>query len=133
MKKKIHPAVREVIFKDVSCGFQIKTRSSVQTKHTVKEGGKTLPLVTFDVSSASHPFYTGKRRLVDKEGRAEKFLKKYKGFQTASSAFAEKADATGQAVAGANRPPAPVAEKTAAEKTVAGKPAATKTKSGGPV
>lgn len=81
MKKDIHPSVREVIFKDVSCGFQIKTTSTVQTKHTVKVNGKTYPLVTFDVSSASHPFYTGKQRLVDKEGRAEKFLKKYKAFQ----------------------------------------------------
>ena len=105
MKKKIHPAVREVIFKDVSCGFQIKTLSSVQTKHTVKEGGKTLPLVTFDVSSASHPFYTGKRRLVDKEGRAEKFLKKYKGFQTAASAVAGKADTSAvKTVSGKNKP-----------------------------
>lgn len=81
MKKDIHPKLREVIFRDVSCGFQIKTLSTVQTKDSVQWKGKTYPLVTFDVSSASHPFYTGKQRLVDTEGRAEKFLKKYKGFQ----------------------------------------------------
>ena len=81
MKKDIHPPVREVIFKDVSCGFQIKALSTVQTKNTVEMDGKTYPLITFDVSSASHPFYTGKQRLVDTEGRAEKFLKKYQNFQ----------------------------------------------------
>ena len=90
MKKNIHPKAQEMIFKDVSCGFQIKTVSAAQTKHKAQEGGKTYPLVTFDVSSASHPFYTGARRLVDKEGRAEKFLKKYKGFQTSSDLPAEK-------------------------------------------
>ena len=81
MKKNIHPKSREVIFKDISCGFQIKVLSTAQTKDTVEEGGKTYPLVTFDVSSASHPFYTGKQRLVDREGQAEKFMKKYKGFR----------------------------------------------------
>ena len=84
MKKDIHPVVREVIFKDVSCGFQIKAVSTVQTKDTVEVDGKAYPLITFDVSSASHPFYTGKQRLVDPEGRAEKFLKKYKNLQTKS-------------------------------------------------
>ena len=81
MKKGIHPKVREVIFKDISSGFQIKVLSTAQAKDTVEEGGKPYPLVTFDVSSSSHPFYTGKQRLVDREGQAEKFMKKYKGFQ----------------------------------------------------
>ena len=84
MKKDIHPSVREVIFKDVSCGFQIKAVSTVQTKATIEVDGKTYPLITFDVSSASHPFYTGKQRLLDTEGRAEKFLKKYQNLQTKS-------------------------------------------------
>ena len=81
MKKDIHPKVREVIFKDGSCDFQILTNSTVQTKESVEWKGKTYPLVTFDVSSASHPFYTGKQRLLDTEGRAEKFRKKYKTFK----------------------------------------------------
>ena len=85
MKKDIHPPVREVVFKDISCGFQIKAHSTVQTKDTVKLDGKTYPLITFDVSSASHPFYTGKQRLVDREGRAEKFMKKYQGFKKKAS------------------------------------------------
>ena len=84
MKKDIHPKVREVVFKDISCDFQIITLSTVQTKNTIELDGKTYPLVTFDVSSASHPFYTGQQRMLDTEGRAEKFLKKYKRFEKKS-------------------------------------------------
>ena len=84
MKKDIHPESRETVFKDVSCGFQIITTSTVQTKNTIQVGKKTYPLVTFDVSSASHPFYTGQQRIVDTEGRAEKFTKKYKKFKVSS-------------------------------------------------
>ncbi len=77
MKKNIHPEFREVVFKDVSTQFQIITKSTVKSKNTVELNGKSYPLVTFDVSSSSHPFYTGKQRLLDTEGRAEKFRKKY--------------------------------------------------------
>lgn len=77
MKKKIHPEFREVVFKDVSTQFQIITHSTVKSKKTVEIEGTTYPLITFDVSSSSHPFYTGKQRLIDTEGRAEKFRKKY--------------------------------------------------------
>ena len=85
MKKDIHPKCREVVFKDVSCGFQIITLSTVTTKATTEVDGKTYPMVTFDVSSASHPFYTGKQRLLDTEGRADKFMKKYKNFSSKKS------------------------------------------------
>ena len=78
MKKNIHPKTQKVVFKDLSCGFQILTSSTIQTKQTVEFEGKTYPMVSFDVSSASHPFYTGKQRLLDTEGRAKKFMKKYK-------------------------------------------------------
>ena len=78
MKKDLHPESREVVFKDVSCDFSILTRSTVQTNETTTwEDGKDYPLVKFDISSQSHPFYTGQQRLVDAEGRAEKFRKKY--------------------------------------------------------
>ncbi|MDE0119368.1 MAG: type B 50S ribosomal protein L31 [Bdellovibrionales bacterium] len=77
MKKKIHPEFREVVFKDVSTQFHIITKSTVKTKNTTELNGKSYPVVTFDVSSASHPFYTGQQRLLDTEGRAEKFRKKY--------------------------------------------------------
>ena len=78
MKKDAHPDFKEVVFKDVSTQFYIVTKSTVKTKNNIEINGKTYPLVTFDVSSSSHPFYTGQQRLVDTEGRAEKFRKKYK-------------------------------------------------------
>ena len=78
MKENTHPDFREVVFKDVSTQFYIITKSTVKSKNSIELNGKTYPLVTFDVSSSSHPFYTGQQRLVDTEGRAEKFRKKYK-------------------------------------------------------
>jgi large subunit ribosomal protein L31 len=78
MKKGIHPEFREVVFKDVSTDWQILTKSTVKAKDKIKwTDGKEYPLVTVDISSQSHPFYTGKQRLIDTEGRAEKFMKKY--------------------------------------------------------
>ena len=78
MKKELHPEFREVIFKDVSCDYALKTLSTVKTKETIKwDDGKEYPLVKVDISSHSHPFYTGKQRMIDTEGRAEKFMKKY--------------------------------------------------------
>lgn len=78
MKKDIHPNYREVIFKDVSCDFSYKTMSTASSKEMVTwEDGKEYPLVKVDISSHSHPFYTGKQRLMDTEGRAEKFRRKY--------------------------------------------------------
>ena len=74
MKKDIHPEYRNVIFKDVSTDFAILTRSTVQTSETMKwEDGKEYPLYKVDISSASHPFYTGKQKIIDTEGRIEKF------------------------------------------------------------
>ena len=81
MKKGIHPKYRAVVFKDVSTEFAILTRSTVQTNETIKwEDGNEYPLYKVDVSSSSHPFYTGKQRIVDSEGRVEKFKKKYAKF-----------------------------------------------------
>ncbi|MCB0356761.1 MAG: type B 50S ribosomal protein L31 [Bdellovibrionales bacterium] len=77
MKDGIHPEFREVCFKDVSCDWTIITKSTAHTKDTIELNGKTYPLITVDISSQSHPFYTGKQRLIDTEGRAEKFKKKY--------------------------------------------------------
>ena len=90
MKKDIHPEFKEVVFKDVSTQFYIITKSTMNSKNTIELNGKTYPLVTFDVSSSSHPFYTGKQRLIDTEGRAEKFRKKYGSRQTASPATKKK-------------------------------------------
>lgn len=78
MKKGVHPDFREVVFRDVSTDWSYLTKSTVKSKETTKwTDGKEYPLVTVDISSQSHPFYTGKQRLIDTEGRAEKFKKKY--------------------------------------------------------
>jgi large subunit ribosomal protein L31 len=69
---------REVVFKDVSGDYAILTRSTVETRETITwEDGKEYPLYKADISSASHPFYTGTQKVLDTEGRVERFLKKY--------------------------------------------------------
>ena len=79
MKKDIHPTYREVVFLDTSSGVKFMTRSTVETKETIEwEDKKNYPLVKVEVSSASHPFYTGKKIFLDKAGRIEQFNQKYK-------------------------------------------------------
>ena len=83
MKKDIHPNYREVIFHDTSSDFKFMTKSTIDTKDTMKwEDGNEYPLVKIEVSSASHPFYTGKKLFVDTAGRVEKFNKKYKKYNS---------------------------------------------------
>ena len=78
MKQGIHPDYREVVFVDLSNDFKFITRSTVQTRETTKwTDGKEYPVIKIEVSSASHPFYTGKKMFVDSAGRLEKFKKKY--------------------------------------------------------
>ncbi|GAB3691963.1 type B 50S ribosomal protein L31 [Spirosoma flavus] len=77
MKKGIHPDYRDVVFHDLSSDYKFLTRSTVQTKDTIEFEGKTYPLVKIEVSSQSHPFYTGKNVLVDTAGRVDKFRKRY--------------------------------------------------------
>ncbi|EQC49189.1 ribosomal protein L31 [Bacteriovorax sp. BSW11_IV] len=77
MKQGIHPEYREVVFLDVSCNEQIITRSTIETDQTTTVDGKEYPLVKLDISSMSHPFYTGKTKILDTEGRIEKFKKKF--------------------------------------------------------
>ncbi|MEM8895694.1 MAG: type B 50S ribosomal protein L31 [Bacteroidota bacterium] len=79
MKKDIHPNYREVVFHDTSSDFKFLTKSTIETEDKVKwEDGNEYPLVKVEVSSASHPFYTGKKLFVDTAGRVEKFNKRYK-------------------------------------------------------
>jgi large subunit ribosomal protein L31 len=78
MRKDIHPKeYRLVVFKDISNDFSFITRSTVNTKETIKwEDGKEYPLVKLEISNTSHPFYTGKIKLVDTTGRVDKFRQK---------------------------------------------------------
>lgn len=78
MKAGIHPEYREVVFQDVSSDFSFLTRSTVETEETTKwEDGNEYPLVKVEVSSASHPFYTGKHKVLDSGGRVDRFKKRY--------------------------------------------------------
>jgi len=78
MKAEIHPEYREVVFQDVSSDFSFKTRSTVQSKETIKwEDGNEYPLVKVEVSSKSHPFYTGQHKIVDSGGRVDRFKQRY--------------------------------------------------------
>ncbi|MDW3208637.1 MAG: type B 50S ribosomal protein L31 [Reichenbachiella sp.] len=79
MKKDIHPEYKEVIFWDTSSDFKFMTKSTMTSEETIKwEDGNEYPVVKIEVSSASHPFYTGKKLFVDTAGRVEKFNKRYK-------------------------------------------------------
>lgn len=78
MKKDIHPEYREVVFHDTTSDTTFITRSTVDTKDTMEIDGTTYPLVKLEVSSESHPFYTGKKIFVDTAGRVEKFNRRYK-------------------------------------------------------
>lgn len=80
MKKEIHPKdFRLVVFKDMSNGHTFLTRSTAQSKETIKmDDGKDYPLIKLEISNTSHPFYTGKMKLVDSAGRVDKFMNRYK-------------------------------------------------------
>ena len=78
MKKDIHPNYRPVVFQDNSADFAFLTKSTVETKETITwTDGKEYPLVRVDISSQSHPFYTGKQNIVDTAGRVDRFKRKY--------------------------------------------------------
>jgi large subunit ribosomal protein L31 len=78
MKKGIHPNYREVVFQDLSSDFKFLTRSTINSKETTQwEDGNEYPLVKVEISSASHPFYTGKHKRTDTGGRVDKFRQKY--------------------------------------------------------
>ena len=78
MKKDIHPEYRPVVFVDTAANFSFLTRSTVKTPDKmVWTDGKEYPVVKLDISSASHPFFTGKMKFIDTTGRVEKFQRKY--------------------------------------------------------
>lgn len=78
MKPDIHPQYHDVVFQDVSCGWSFLGKSTMKPKETVKwEDGNEYPLVKVEISSQSHPFYTGKHKIVDSGGRVDKFRRRY--------------------------------------------------------
>jgi large subunit ribosomal protein L31 len=78
MKADIHPDYREVVFQDVTSDFKFLTRSTLSSKETVKwKDGNEYPLIKIDISSASHPFYTGQNKIMDTSGRVDKFRRRY--------------------------------------------------------
>ncbi|HIE40240.1 MAG TPA: type B 50S ribosomal protein L31 [Thiomicrorhabdus sp.] len=79
MQADIHPTYQDVVFQDISTGETFLTRSTITktSGETITLDGNEYPVVRIEVSSASHPFYTGKQTLVDTEGRVEKFKQKY--------------------------------------------------------
>ncbi|MFT6147055.1 MAG: large subunit ribosomal protein L31 [Myxococcota bacterium] len=92
MKADIHPEYRFVVFKDIQTGFEFLTRSTIAAKETTTYEGQEYPSVTMEISSESHPFYTGTQKLMDTEGRVEKYYQKY-GFQRTEEAGGDTAEA----------------------------------------
>ena len=80
MKKGIHPeSYRLVVFKDMSNGEMFLTRSTAASNETIKyDDGNEYPVIKVEISNTSHPFYTGKMKLVDTAGRVDKYMNKYK-------------------------------------------------------
>lgn len=78
MKTGIHPAYRPVVFRDRAADFAFLTRSTATSDKTVEwQDGNTYPVIDVEISSASHPFYTGNQRVVDTAGRVERFERRY--------------------------------------------------------
>ena len=78
MKPDTHPNYRTVVFQDTSSDFKFLTKSTIDTPDTIEwDDGNTYPLAKVEISSASHPFYTGKQILVDTTGRVERFRRRY--------------------------------------------------------
>jgi len=119
MKKDIHPEYNQVVFQDVQSDFKFLTRSTMTSEEKIKwEDGKEYPLIKVEVSSASHPFYTGKKIFVDTAGRVEKFNQKYKSKQASkpvpkeepAAEVKEEAPATEEAPAAEVKEEAPATE-----------------------
>ena len=102
MKQGIHPDYQMVVFQDTSTGAQFLVGSTIKTNNKTKSceiDGKTYPLITVDISSASHPFFTGKQKIMDVAGRVEKFTRKYNWGKTEAQKAADIADAAIDAAA----------------------------------
>ena len=81
MKTDIHPTYAPIVFRDLASGATFLTRSTVTSEKTIEwEDGNTYPVIDVEISSESHPFYTGKQRIMDSAGRVEKFTSRYAAF-----------------------------------------------------
>ncbi|KAG0190209.1 hypothetical protein DFQ28_002343 [Apophysomyces sp. BC1034] len=117
MKKGIHPDTREVVFQDMSNGKTFIISSTIQTRESIEVDGKTYPLSKVEVSSESHPFYTGEQnKLMDTTGRVEKFRRKFgnrAGAKAVSGRARAAASATGNAACSACQGPEPFPQRAA--------------------
>ena len=93
MKKDLHPTdYRFVVFQDEAAGFMFLTQSTATSNETIKwEDGQTYPLVKMHISSASHPFFTGEEKIIDTEGRVDRFKAKFAAAEARKEALANKA------------------------------------------
>lgn len=81
MKTGIHPEYHAVVFRDLASGTAFLTRSTATSDKTIEwEDGESYPVIDVEISSESHPFYTGKQRILDSAGRVEKFNQRFKSF-----------------------------------------------------
>ena len=80
MKTETHPEYNAIVFRDLASGATFLTRSTMGSSKTIELDGETYPLIDVEISSESHPFYTGKQRIMDSAGRIEKFNSRFKGF-----------------------------------------------------
>ncbi|AHB42404.1 50S ribosomal protein L31 type B [Candidatus Saccharibacteria bacterium RAAC3_TM7_1] len=93
MKSSIHPTnYRPVVFSDDAAGFAFLTQSTAETSETIKwEDGNEYPLVKVHISSASHPFFTGEEKIIDTEGRVDRFKAKFAAAEARKAELANKA------------------------------------------
>ncbi|WP_417219304.1 type B 50S ribosomal protein L31 [Arthrobacter sp.] len=81
MKSNTHPKYGPVVFNDLASGEKVLTRSTASSNKTIEwEDGNTYPVIDVEISAASHPFYTGKQRIMDSAGRVERFNARFKNF-----------------------------------------------------
>ena len=92
MKPDIHPDYRPIVFQDPSTGYAFLTRSTMSSDRTIEwEDGNEYPVVSLDISSSSHPFYTGQQRMLDTAGRVERFERRYARLQETGAAAGKPA------------------------------------------
>lgn len=108
MKKDVHPKYQQVLFVDSATGSKFVCGSTITTEETDTFNGKTYPVTRVSISSASHPFFTGSKQLVDAEGRVDKFKKRY-----AAKTVEKKEDSQGESALGSQEEKKAPAKKTA--------------------